>query len=460
MWIHILPYSRTLDDSFANRTLCLRKANRDKGNYSPFEAWGNTPHWDDIQPLIAHMPQNKRWRFAPDAMERFEDEREFLDRQLVDTQYLSRLAREYLSCLYPEKGSSPVYVVPGRMTEMLRRHWGLNFDLSVGECGTAKRKDRTDHRHHAIDAAVVGATDRSLIQKIQKASRLREQQGLEDVIGEIDPPFPGFREAVRAQLDRIIVSHRADHGRIDIKARRQGRDSTTGQLHNDTAYGPTGEVSESGVPIVVTRKPLLSLTAKDLPKIKERDKDLHAALWEATRDLQEKGQEKEFQAALATFSSRPGPYQGIRRVRIAMPLNTIPVRDRSGRIFKCYKGDSNHCYEIWRMPDGKWQRMVYTTFEAHQPDLVKKPHPAAKKLMRLHKKDMVELDHPKLGRTIMVIAQLSEQRLDLIPPNEADADRRKRDPNDPLDYFRASVSSLQKYNLRKLLVDETGFIRR
>lgn len=34
---HILPFSKTLDDSMANKTLCTAKANRDKGNRSPFE---------------------------------------------------------------------------------------------------------------------------------------------------------------------------------------------------------------------------------------------------------------------------------------------------------------------------------------------------------------------------------------------------------------------------------------
>ena len=33
---HILPFSRTLDDSLNNKTLCLRRANRDKANRTPF----------------------------------------------------------------------------------------------------------------------------------------------------------------------------------------------------------------------------------------------------------------------------------------------------------------------------------------------------------------------------------------------------------------------------------------
>ena len=90
---HILPYSRTLDDSFANRTLCLREANREKANKTPWEAWGDTARWDKIASNLKNLPDNKYWRFTPDAMERFEGQNDFLDRALMDTQYLSRIAR-------------------------------------------------------------------------------------------------------------------------------------------------------------------------------------------------------------------------------------------------------------------------------------------------------------------------------------------------------------------------------
>lgn len=79
---HILPYSRTLDDSFANRTLCLREANRDKRNLTPWEAWASDKgRWAEIEANLKHLPANKAWRFAPDAMERFEGEGDFLDRR-------------------------------------------------------------------------------------------------------------------------------------------------------------------------------------------------------------------------------------------------------------------------------------------------------------------------------------------------------------------------------------------
>src|SRR3546814_18066528 len=102
--------------------------------FRSWEKWGGTPRWDAIAEQVAHLDKRKQWRFAPDAMERFEKDGGFIARQLTDTQYLARMARTYLSSLYPERpsdrlpgdGVKGVYVFPGRMTAMLRSVWGLN----------------------------------------------------------------------------------------------------------------------------------------------------------------------------------------------------------------------------------------------------------------------------------------------------------------------------------------------
>jgi len=228
---HILPYSRTLDDSFANRTLCLKEANRQKANKTPWEVWGDTPQWEVIAANLKNLPDNKSWRFAPDAMQRFEGENDFTARALKDTQYLSRIARSYLNALYDGgDGKSHVWVVPGRLTEMLRRHWGLNGlgALTDSDAQTVKAKNRTDHRHHAIDAAVIAATDRSLIKRISDMAKRDEKTGAEEIARSVPPPWEGFRGDIAARIRRIIVSHRADHGRIDPAARKLGKDSTSG----------------------------------------------------------------------------------------------------------------------------------------------------------------------------------------------------------------------------------------
>src|SRR3546814_5139772 len=78
-------------------------------------------------------------------------------------------------------------------------------------------------------------------------------------------------------------------------------DVTAGRLHNDTAYGLTGEFAADGkTPIVVHRVPLMSLKPADLTN-PERipDATLRDALYAATRDLTG----KPFEAALKHFRS-------------------------------------------------------------------------------------------------------------------------------------------------------------
>ena len=135
---HILPFSKTLDDSPANKVVCIARANRDKGDRSPYEAFGHSPAGYDYQAILDRadeLPGNKRELFQPDAMQKFEDEDHFLDRQLNETRYLSRTARTYLAHLYDEKTEGRqhvrhVRVIPGRMTALLRRGWGLEGHIA------------------------------------------------------------------------------------------------------------------------------------------------------------------------------------------------------------------------------------------------------------------------------------------------------------------------------------------
>ena len=453
---HILPYSRTLDDSFANKTLCLKEANREKLNRTPWEAWGHDPErWATIEANLKALPNKKSWRFAPDAMERFEGESDFLDRALVDTQYLSKIARAYLDTLFTEGGH--VWVVPGRMTEMLRRHWGLNSLLSDKDRGAVKSKNRTDHRHHAIDAAVIAATDRGLVNKISKSAGQGEAaaQSAELIARNTEAPWDGFRSDVAQRLETMIVSHRADHGRIDVEGRKHGQDSTAGQLHNDTAYGVVDDLT------VVSRTPLLSLKPSDIEVTTKgkniRDSQLQKALAVATKDKDG----KEFEAALAAFAGKVGPYQGLRRVRLVETLQKsarVEIgADKEGKPFKAYKGDSNHCYELWRLPNGEVVHNVVTTFEAHSG--ATRRHPAAKFVTRLYKGDMVRVENSKFGPVAAIVAKFSgDGIIELVPQNEANASDRYRKKKEDL-YIRLSAKSAMKSGLRRVVVDEIGRVR-
>ena len=415
---HILPFSATLDDSSDNRLLCMREANREKRKRSPYEAFGHRADWEDIAARAARLPRGKRWRFEPDAMARFDKQGGFLARQLVDTQYLSRLAREYLSALYPDRGegSSHVWVSPGRLTEMLRRSWGLNSllpDHNFGG-GADQPKNRRDHRHHAIDAAVIAVTDRHLLQRISHEAGQRGHEAANRVTADLLEPWDGFRDQLGAVVKRIVVSHRTDHGTV-AKA-SGGPDATAGRLHNETAYGLTGEKDAKGNDIVVHRVSLTALkNASDIEGV--RDPDLRTALFSWTKDLDGKA----FEARLLKFPKLgPQQFRGIRRLRVIEPLSIIAIHDRQGLAYKGYKGDSNYRYDVWELKDGKWVAEVVSMFDAHQPgwsSIIRRDNPTAKKMLKLHRDDMLAVE--RNGATELVrVVKFSEKQLAFAAPQQ------------------------------------------
>ena len=207
---HILPFSQTLDDSRNNRTVSMRAANRIKGNCTPWDAredfekqgWS----YDSILLRAEHMPKGKRYRFAADGYAQWlRNEKGFLARALNDTRYLSRVAREYLTLICPQIGC--VRVIPGQMTAMLRAKFGLNDVL-----GLNGEKNRNDHRHHAVDACVIGVTDQGLLQRFASASADARNKGLDKLVEEMPLPWKTYRDHVKRAVRHIWVSHKPDHG--------------------------------------------------------------------------------------------------------------------------------------------------------------------------------------------------------------------------------------------------------
>ena len=220
---HILPFSETLDDSLSNKTVALRSANRVKGNRTPWQAFGAQPapgfEYQDILARAELMPKHKRYRFGEEGYKRWlKEDAGFLPRALNDTRHLSKVAREYLSLICPQD----TRVIPGRMTAMLRRRFGLNDVL-----GMDGEKNRNDHRHHAVDACVIAVTDQGLLQRFARASASARERQLNRLVDDMPLPWASYRDHVARAVDRIWVSHKPDIG-------------YQGAMHNDTAYGLLG----------------------------------------------------------------------------------------------------------------------------------------------------------------------------------------------------------------------------
>ena len=125
---HIIPKSISLDDSFANKTLCDAKFNGLKGERTPYEfyqinkdvnLWGGCKSWEEIERrTFSLLPYPKAKRFT--SKTKFE-KNDFIQRQLNDTRYISVKASEILSQV-----CNDVRVMPGSLTAELRKLWGLN----------------------------------------------------------------------------------------------------------------------------------------------------------------------------------------------------------------------------------------------------------------------------------------------------------------------------------------------
>lgn len=459
---HIIPYSCSLDDSAGNKVVAHRRCNRDKGNKTPFERWGHdADRWDRIAEQVARLHKSKQWRFGPDAMARVEKDGGFLARQLTDTQYLSRLAGKYLRGLYPTKEEGSVYVIPGRMTAMLRRLWGLNSLLPdhnyVDNEHSNAPKNRLDHRHHAIDAAVTAVTTRSLLQRIARTAGQAEDKDLDRLFEGLDQPWEGFREELGDSLARVTVSHKADHGRKGRPSRHH--DVTAGRLHNDTAYGLTGDMAADGkTPIVVHRVPLTSLKPGDLTNPERiSDPALRDALYQWTRDLTG----KPFEVALHHFRDTHPVFKGIRRVRVREPLNVIPIRDAKGRAYKAYKGDANARFDVWRLPGGKWVSDIVSMFDAHQPDAGdRRPHPAAKAVLRLRQNDLLAIEADDGDRRIVRVVKFSTIGTIALAAHNEGGPLKARDAVsnevDPFKYVLSSAGGLKRLKARQVRVDPLG----
>lgn len=450
---HILPFAITLDDSFANRVLCLREANRRKTRLTPFQAFGATPEWESIRQRAALLPNAKAWRFAPDALEKWKGEHgDFLARHLTDSAYLARLAQLYLRAVCdPNK----IWCVPGRLTGLLREALGLNSATLLGKGGA--RKERTDHRHHAIDALTIGLVDRALLQRVATAASRAEGKGRR-LLDALDEPWPGFVAQAGARLRRIAVSFRPDT-------------APSGQLHNETAYGVLRGAGLKG-PNVVHRVPIQSLAG--WTEEKARAALGHRHLADRVVSVLSVAAGKPGQAAALGAITHDADGRTVRRVRIRERLDgTEAIRDRrTGKPYKRVKLDANHRVEFWRLPakdgrGGKVQMVVLPLLHAALDEEAKRlgrpvpdrrPHPAAKLLMRLHKDDVVAFGEGEARRLLRVV-KFSERQIALADLHESGALKaRDADKADPFRYVYPGVSRFIKERARKVHVDPAGCV--
>lgn len=278
---HIIPKSRLFDDSFSNKTICERQLNIDKSNktaYSFLQQKLSSEEFDQfekrVKSLFGKISRTKQNKLL---MADNEIPEGFIDRQLRETQYIAKKAKEILL-----EVSRNVTATIGSVTDKLREDWelvdvmkelnwekydklGLTY-IEEGKNGERlyKIKDwtkRNDHRHHAMDAITVAFTKPAYIQYLNNLNaRTNTDKKGNSIIGienkylkrdknnklRFIEPIPNFREVAKKQLESILISYKAKNKVVtknkNVTKKSNGTNQKVqltprGQLHKETVYG-------------------------------------------------------------------------------------------------------------------------------------------------------------------------------------------------------------------------------
>lgn len=283
---HIIPQARLFDDSFSNKTLEARSANIEKGSttaydyvlakYGEYGSNGAITYKERIDHLykdgkISKTKHDKLLMTTDDIPDGF------INRDLRDTQYIARKAREIL-----ESAVRVVVPTTGSVTDRLREDWQLvdvmkelnwnkYYQLGLTEIvtdhdGRHIRRikhwtKRNDHRHHAMDALTIAFTRHSYIQYLNNLNARSDKTGSIYAIEKKElyrdknnklrfiPPMPldEFRVEARRHLENVLISIKAKNKVVtrnvnitrgsDGKTHRTVQLTPRGQLHNETVYG-------------------------------------------------------------------------------------------------------------------------------------------------------------------------------------------------------------------------------
>ncbi len=277
---HTIPRSKSFDNSLANLTVCYADFNRNKKgvkiptqleNYNEIiprlEAWekkvSRLEKQIDIQKQISktatdedkkniairkkHLLQFEYdyWYNKLDRFTREDIPDGFKNSQLIDTQIISKYALHYLKTIF-----NKVNVVKGSTTAEFRKIY------KIQEKG--QKKDRSNHSHHAIDAAVLtliptSAKVKRILQKAYEYYERTKKQYHET-------PFDGFKYSMFNEIkETVLINNLTDQDRKLLKAKKYIRskgkikkfldgngnktariatgDAVRGELHQQTFYG-------------------------------------------------------------------------------------------------------------------------------------------------------------------------------------------------------------------------------
>src|SRR5208337_1407391 len=349
----------------------------------------------------------KRFTVDDDELEVFLEE--FSNRQLNDTAYATRLAKKYLGVLYggevDNQNRRRVFARSGRATSDFRALWKLNGILNDGPTtgGGQAEKTRSDHRHHAVDAVVIGLANDSMIQRLSRAAQMAPQLHRR-LFGPLEGPWPNFVDTIRAEIGRIIVSHRPNR-------------KVSGALHEEKLYSKPMPLLDS--PKGQTKAARIRTRLKDITKT-----GLNDIADPRVRDMVQKkldqlgGDPRKFsvEGNLPFFKTADGREIPIKSVRVVKKGRPFSVGE--GERQRNVMSESNHHLEIFAELDEhgeevEWDGVVVPLAEAYKRLRTKVP--VVQRDFGAHRQfkfslsagDVIECDAEPDGRRLLVVRAMS-----------------------------------------------------
>jgi CRISPR-associated protein Cas9/Csn1, subtype II/NMEMI len=279
---HIIPQSRLFDDSFSNKTIERRSVNIEKGNDTAYDYVLAKQNQDGLMAYLQKVEELykagkiSKTKYNKLRMKGSDIPDGFIERDIRDTQYIAKKAKELLERLVKR-----VVSTSGSITDRLREDWQLvdvmqelNWDKydKLGQTEIIENREghkikrikdwtkRNDHRHHAMDALTIAFTKHEHIQYLNNLNARSDKAGsiyaieakeLErDERGKLKfkPPMPinEFRAEAKKHLEDTFVSIKAKNKVVTTNinvtktgdgVRKKKQLTPRGQLHLETVYG-------------------------------------------------------------------------------------------------------------------------------------------------------------------------------------------------------------------------------
>lgn len=477
---HIIPLSRCTDNSLTNKTLCHRDENQRKGNKTPWAAYHeDEDRWAQILKRVSQFTNGPRigdhQKLRRFKLSSTEDIEGFTRRQLTDTRYTSKLASRLLMALYGgrdttvsadddtaeffDKTGRRIFASTGGVTHLLRDAWVLHPDVvlnmpSMNDSEKRKGKDRSDHRHHAVDALVIALTTEQQVKAVSlhAASKQEKKWPLDyrDLVRGLKTPWNNRDQFLGDVFHRMLISHKPEH-------------KLGGKLHIDTIYPEPLRDPNDGKHYVSLRRSIVGITDKQIKAI--QGDNIRIAV---EQKLQEHGgNSKKFDpdnlATLPVLKSRDGRLIPIKKVRVRESKSPESLMSFPGS--RQVESESIHHFEFFARRDRKnreeWTHIPVSIIEAHvrygrKNPVIARAHPEdqnAEFVFSLMKGDTVEMDYNGSRDIFKVKKFYSSGQIWFTQINNAQKDEEQKKDKTA---WSVNPNPLRLLNPQKVTIDPLG----